>query len=170
MTNDVEEKVVIISMIAAMANNRVIGLDNKMPWHLPAELQLFKRATLGKPIVMGRNTFESIGRPLPGRLNIVLSRRAEYQPAGVVVVATLDEAVTAAGDVEELMIIGGATIYNQCLAAADRLYLTHIDLTTAGDTWFPDYEQYTWREREYEAYPADANNPYAYRFSLLERS
>jgi dihydrofolate reductase len=161
---------VIISMIAAMANNRVIGLDNKMPWHLPAELQLFKRATFGKPIVMGRNTFESIGRPLPGRLNIVLSRQAEYQPAGVTVVATLDDAVTAAGDVEELMIIGGATIYNQCLAAADRLYLTHIDLTTTGDTWFPDYEQYTWRELEHEAYPADANNPYAYQFSLLERS
>ena len=159
----------IISMIAAMANNRVIGLDNKMPWHLPAELQLFKRATLGKPIVMGRNTFESIGRPLPGRLNIVLSRQAEYQPAGVTVVATLDDAITAAGDVEELMIIGGATIYHQCLAAADRLYLTHIDLTTTGDSWFPDYEQYTWRELEHEAYPADASNPYAYRFSLLER-
>ena len=135
----------IISMIAAMANNRVIGLDNKMPWHLPAELQLFKRATLGKPIVMGRNTFESIGRPLPGRLNIVLSRQAEYQPAGVTVVATLDDAIVAAGDVEELMIIGGATIYKQCLAAADRLYLTHIDLTTTGDTWFPDYEQYSWQ-------------------------
>ena len=92
----------IVSMIAALANNRVIGLDNKMPWHLPAELQLFKRATLGKPIVMGRNTFESIGRPLPGRLNIVLSRQTDYQPEGVTVVATLEDAVVAAGDVERL--------------------------------------------------------------------
>jgi dihydrofolate reductase len=160
---------VIVSMIAALANNRVIGLDNKMPWHLPAELQLFKRATLGKPIVMGRNTFESIGRPLPGRLNIVLSRQTDYQPEGVTVVATLAEAVIAAGDVEELMIIGGATIYNQCLAAADRLYLTHIELTTAGDTWFPDYEQYNWQEIKHEHYAADDKNPHDYRFSLLER-
>ncbi len=159
----------IVSMIAALANNRVIGLDNKMPWHLPAELQLFKRATLGKPIVMGRNTFESIGRPLPGRLNIVLSRQTDYKPEGVTVVATLDEAVVAAGDVEELMIIGGATIYNQCLAAADRLYLTHIELTTEGDTWFPDYEQYNWQEIEQESYAADDKNPHDYRFSLLER-
>nr|BAO02851.1 dihydrofolate reductase [Psychromonas kaikoae ATCC BAA-353] len=156
-------------MIAALANNRVIGLDNKMPWHLPAELQLFKRATLGKPIVMGRNTFESIGRPLPGRLNIVLSRQTGYQPEGVTVVATLEDAVIAAGDVEELMIIGGATIYQQCLAAADRLYLTHIELTTAGDTWFPDYEQYNWHEIVHENYSADDKNPYDYHFSLLER-
>jgi len=160
---------VIVSMIAALANNRVIGLDNKMPWHLPAELQLFKRATLGKPIVMGRNTFESIGRPLPGRLNIVLSRQTGYQPEGVTVVATLEDAVIAAGDVEELMIIGGATIYQQCLAAADRLYLTHIELTTAGDTWFPDYEQYNWHEIVHEHYSADDKNPYDYHFSLLER-
>ena len=159
----------IISMIAALANNRVIGLDNKMPWHLPAELQLFKRATLGKPIVMGRNTFESIGRPLPGRLNIVMSRQADYQPEGVTVVATLDEAVTAAGDVEELMIIGGATIYQQCLPMADQLYLTHIDLTTTGDTWFPDYNIYQWQELVSEIYPADEKNPHDYRFSLLAR-
>nr|WP_019442105.1 type 3 dihydrofolate reductase [Moritella marina]BAO02848.1 dihydrofolate reductase [Moritella marina] len=156
-------------MIAALANNRVIGLDNKMPWHLPAELQLFKRATLGKPIVMGRNTFESIGRPLPGRLNIVLSRQRDYVAEGVTVVATLEDAIVAAGDVEELMIIGGATIYSQCLAAADRLYLTHIELTTAGDTWFPDYEQYNWQEIEQEYFVADDNNPHDYRFSLLER-
>ena len=159
----------IISMIAALANDRVIGLNNKMPWHLPAELQLFKRATLGKPIVMGRNTFESIGRPLPGRVNIVLSRQPDYQPAGVTVVATLEDAVLAAGDVPELMIIGGATIYQQCLAATDRLYLTHIDLTTAGDTWFPDYQQFCWQEIESQQYTADDNNPYAYRFSLLQR-
>ena len=159
----------IVSMIAALANNRVIGLDNKMPWHLPAELQLFKRATLGKPIVMGRNTFESIGRPLPGRLNIVLSRQSDYTADGVTVVATLEDAIVAAGDVEELMIIGGATIYNQCLAAADRLYLTHIELTTAGDTWFPDYEQYNWQEIEQEHFAADDKNPHDYRFSLLER-
>lgn len=159
----------IVSMIAAMAKGRVIGLNNKMPWHLPAELQLFKRATLGKPIVMGRNTFESIGRPLPGRLNIVLSRQVDYQPEGVTVVASLEEAKQAAGDVEELMIIGGATIYQQCLTEADRLYLTHIDLEVAGDTWFPDYEQYEWQELEQESYPADENNPHNYRFSLLQR-
>lgn len=156
-------------MIAALAHDRVIGLDNKMPWHLPAELQLFKRATLGKPVVMGRSTFESIGRPLPGRLNIVMSRNAAYQAEGVTVVATLDEAVKAAGDVEELMIIGGATIYQQCLPMANRLYLTHIDLQTKGDTWFPDYTEFTWNEIESESYDADEKNKHSYRFSLLER-
>lgn len=159
----------IVSMIAALAHDRVIGLDNKMPWHLPAELQLFKRATLGKPVVMGRSTFESIGRPLPGRLNIVMSRNAAYQAEGVTVVATLDEAVKAAGDVEELMIIGGATIYQQCLPMANRLYLTHIDLQTKGDTWFPDYTEFTWNEIESESYDADEKNKHSYRFSLLER-
>lgn len=159
----------IVSMIAALAHDRVIGLDNKMPWHLPAELQLFKRATLGKPVVMGRSTFESIGRPLPGRLNIVMSRNAAYQAEGVTVVATLDEAVKAAGDVEELMIIGGATIYQQCLPMANRLYLTHIDLQTKGDTWFPDYTEFAWNEIESESYDADEKNKHSYRFSLLER-
>ncbi len=127
-----------ISMIAAMANDRVIGKDNAMPWHLPADFAWFKQSTLGKPIVMGgRKTFESIGRPLPGRQNIVISRNPNYHAEGVTVVPDIAAAKKAAGDVEELMIIGGGRIYAACLPEADRLYLTFIDLIVEGGYLFP---------------------------------
>ncbi|NRA69497.1 MAG: type 3 dihydrofolate reductase [Gammaproteobacteria bacterium] len=137
-----------IAMIAAMAQDRVIGLDNKMPWHLPEELQYFKAVTMGKPILMGRNTYESIGRPLPGRQNIVISRNETLVIAGVDVVHTIEQAIAIAGDCEELMVIGGAHLYQQMLSQADVLYLTELDLSVAGDAFFPDYTKYDWDKSE----------------------
>jgi len=159
-----------VSMIAAMAEDRIIGLDNKMPWHLPADLQFFKRVTLGKPVIMGRKTYQSIGRPLPGRKNIVLTRDTELVIEGVECVQTLEQAMKLVGDVEEIMIIGGATIYEQFLAQADRLYLTFIDLKTAGDTQFPDYEATAqWQELDREAHQQDEKNAHNYQFVTLDR-
>lgn len=157
-----------ISMVAAMAKDRVIGKDNAMPWHLPADFAWFKKVTMGKPIVMGRKTFESIGRPLPGRQNIVISRNPDFTAEGVTVVSDIAAAQSAAGDVEELMIIGGGSIYEACLPLADRLYLTFIDLTVAGDTCFPAWDN-TWQEVHSESYAADEKNAHAMRFVILER-
>ena len=159
-----------VSMIAAMAEDRVIGLDNKMPWHLPADLKFFKRVTLGKPVIMGRKTYQSIGRPLPGRKNIVLTRDANLEIEGVDCVQTIEQAKQLLGNVDEVMIIGGATIYEQFLSKADRLYLTFIDLKTEGDTQFPDYQQVAqWEEIEREVYLKDEKNTYNCEFVTLER-
>lgn len=159
-----------ISMIAAMAADRVIGLENKMPWHLPADLKFFKRVTLGKPVIMGRKTYQSIGRPLPGRKNIVLTRDASLTIEGVDCVQTLEQATQLLGDIEEVMIIGGATIYQQFLAQADRLYLTFIDLKVKGDTQFPDYQQVAkWNEITRETHLKDEKNAYNCEFVTLER-
>lgn len=159
----------IISMIAAMANERVIGKDNQMPWHLPADFQWFKKCTLGKPIVMGRKTYESIGRPLPGRHNIVLSRDATLAIEGVTCVTSIEEAKLAAGECDELMIIGGGSIYAACLENTERLYLTFIDANIAGDTCFPDWGQ-SWQQTYQDAYLADEKNQYDMQFVILERS
>ncbi|GAJ75662.1 dihydrofolate reductase [Vibrio sp. JCM 18905] len=126
----------IISMIAAMADNRIIGKDNQMPWHLPADFAWFKRCTMGKPVVMGRKTYESIGRPLPGRLNIVISRDETLKIEGVTTVTSIEQALEVAGDVEEVMIIGGGAIYAACLPMANKLYVTHIEAAIDGDTQF----------------------------------
>ncbi|MBB1439052.1 type 3 dihydrofolate reductase [Shewanella sp. SG41-4] len=134
-----------IAMIAAMAKNRVIGRDNKMPWHLPEDLRHFKAMTLSKPIVMGRKTFESIGRPLPGRHNIVISRNSQLSIEGVTCVTTFDEAMTMAGDCDELVVIGGGQLYQQLLPKADVLYLTLIDLDVDGDTVFPEWDDGSWQ-------------------------
>ena len=154
----------LISLIVAMASNRVIGKDNEMPWHLPADLAHFKAKTLGKPIVMGRKTYESIGRPLPGRLNIVMSRNKAYKLEGCEVVSSLEEALKLVHDTEEIMIIGGGYLYEQALPLADRLYLTFIDLEVKGDTLFPDYEKLTLTELSREKYLKDEKNPYNYEF------
>lgn len=159
-----------ISMIAAMANNRVIGLDNKMPWHLPADLAFFKRVTVGKPVLMGRKTYQSIGRPLPGRKNIVLSRDASLVIEGVECVQSIEQAKLLLGDIEELMIIGGATIYEQFLPIAERLYLTFIELKVDGDTQFPDYQKHVqWHEIKRESHLKDEKNVYNYQFVTLDR-
>jgi len=159
-----------ISMIAAMAEDRVIGLDNKMPWHLPADLKFFKRVTLGKPVIMGRKTYYSIGRPLPGRVNIVLSRDKALQIEGVHCVQTVEQALALVQDVDEVMVIGGATIYQQFLPQVSRLYLTFIDLKVIGDTQFPDYQAIAnWQEIECESHLQDEKNKYNYQFVTLER-
>lgn len=157
-------------MIVAHADNRVIGKDNDMPWHLPADLAYFKKTTLGKPVIMGRKTYESIGRPLPGRQNIVISRNADYQAAGVDVVASVDEALAFAKGVEEIMVIGGGAIYEHCLPAADRLYITHIDANVDGDTQFPVYDtENDWQKVSSEHRPADDKNAYDLDFCVYNR-
>ena len=158
----------IISMVAAMANDRIIGKDNQMPWHLPADFAWFKRCTMGKPVVMGRKTYESIGRPLPGRQNIVISRDDSLTIDGVTTVTSIDAALVAAGDVEEVMIIGGGTIYSACLPKANKLYVTYIDAEVDGDTQFPQWGS-EFKETYSEAYSADEKNAYNMRFVVLEK-
>ncbi|MEF1289023.1 type 3 dihydrofolate reductase [Vibrio sp. M260118] len=157
----------IISMVAAMAQNRIIGKDNQMPWHLPADFAWFKRCTMGKPVVMGRKTYDSIGRPLPGRQNIVISRDASLVIDGVTTVTSIDDALQAAGDVEEVMIIGGGTIYQACLPRATKLYVTYIDAEIDGDTQFPAWSE-EFKETYSETYSADEKNAYDMRFVVLE--
>ena len=157
-------------MIVAMAHDRVIGLDNQMPWHLPADLQHFKKNTLGKPVIMGRKTYDSIGRALPRRLNIVVSRDVNLAIAGVTCVTSVEDAIHAAEGVEEVMIIGGATIYEHFLTVTNRLYLTFIDLETKGDTYFPDYlAQADWKQVDSELYAADEKNAHNLEFVTLDR-
>ena len=159
----------IVSMIAAMAKDRVIGLNGSMPWHLPADLAHFKRSTMGCPVIMGRKTYDSIGRPLPGRENIVLSRSSSLQIEGCVVVSTLESALTKLSDSSEVFIIGGQQLYQQAFPLADRLYLTHIDAEFEGDTFFPDYSEIQWDQSSIEIHLADPKNVWPYRFEILER-
>ena len=157
-------------MIAAMAKNRVIGQDNNMPWHLPADLQHFKAVTMNKPVIMGRKTFESIGRPLPGRRNIVISRNTDYTAAGIDVVTSPEAAISLVCESDEVMVIGGGNVYQQFLKSADTLYLTFIDLDVAGDTQFPDYEQSAnWQVVEELYNQPDDNNIYGYKFVTLDK-
>lgn len=153
-----------ISLIVAMAKNRIIGKDNQMPWHLPADLGHFKTVTLGKPIIMGRKTYESIGRPLPGRKNIVMSRDKDYKLEGCETVTSLEEAIKLVEDVEEIMIIGGGFLYTECIPQADKLYLTFIDLDVEGDTQFPQFEHLSLTELKREKHYKDEKNPYNYEF------
>jgi len=158
----------IISLIAALATDRVIGMENAMPWHLPGDLAWFKRNTLNKPVIMGRKTFESIGRPLPGRLNIVISSKpGEHE--GVTWATSVDAALAAAGGVEEVMVMGGGRVYEQFLPMANRLYLTHIDAEVEGDTHFPDYEPDDWESTFSEFHDADEQNSHGYCFEILDR-
>ena len=161
-------------MVAA-AENGVIGRNNSLPWHLPEDLRYFKRVTMGKPIVMGRKTFESIGRPLPGRTNIVISRNAEFSASGVRVVASLDEAMILAGNVahtdgaEEVVVIGGAEIYQLAMSRADRLYITEVHASVEGDAMLPPVHWPDWREVSRERHVASAGNPFDYSFVVYER-
>lgn len=159
----------IISLIAAIDRNRAIGKDGAMPWHLPADLKFFKRATMGKPVIMGRRTYDAIGRPLPGRLNIVVTRDPAWRADGVYVAHSLEDAMRAAAEYEEVMIIGGAGLYTQTLPEADRLYLTEIEGEFEADTYFPEFDRAEWREIASERREADDKNPYACRFVTLER-
>lgn len=164
-----------LSIIVAQAQNRVIGINNNLPWHLPEDLRYFKQVTMGKPIIMGRKTYESIGRPLPGRTNIVVSRDAEYQPDNVKVVNSLEaardlaESVCTVNGCDEAMVIGGAQIYEQALALADRLYLTQVHADVNGDAWFPVFHPGDWAEIGRQDFSADGPNPYDYSFIVLKR-
>jgi len=158
----------VITLIVAAADNGVIGRDNALPWHLPDDLKRFKRLTLGKPIVMGRKTFESIGRALPGRQNIVVTRDANYHREGVTVVHGIDEAVRAAGDAAELMVIGGAELFRMFLPRATRIHLTRVHTNVAGDVVWPTLDD-TWRVVDSEAHAADERHASSMTFEVWEK-
>ena len=158
----------ILSLIWAMDENRLIGRDNQLPWRLSADLQWFRKQTMGKPVLMGRKTYESIGKPLPGRQNIIITRQ-DIVIEGCTVVHSLKEARASATDAEEIMVIGGAEIYTRLLAEADRLYITQIHDTFEGDTWFPEFDLSGWQEIHCEAHQPDEKNLYAYSFKILQR-
>ncbi|MBK6598710.1 MAG: dihydrofolate reductase [Proteobacteria bacterium] len=158
-----------IVVVVAAAENNVIGRDNALPWHLPDDLKHFKQLTLGKPIVMGRHTYESIGRPLPGRLNIVVSRTAGFAPPGVTVVGSFDAALDAAGAAPEVAIIGGAALYRAALPRADAIHLTRVHAQPAGDTvMLPIVDQF-WVETAAEYHAPDERHEYGFTFITLQR-
>lgn len=159
----------MISLIVAASTNNVIGADGDLPWRLPDDLRRFKRLTMGKPIVMGRRTWESLGRPLPGRRNIVLTRQAGFTADGCDSVASPAAALSAAGDAEEIMIIGGSQVYELFLPKATRLYLTRVHAVVDGDTFFPAIDEGCWRLIDSEVRPADASNEIACEFNTYER-
>ena len=169
------KKTLPLSLIAALGENRVIGVDNSMPWHLPADFKYFKATTLGKPIIMGRKTWDSLGRPLPGRLNLVVSRQTGLQLEGAEVFPSLEDAVARAQawaleqGVSEVMLIGGAQLYTQGLADADRLYLTRVGLSPEGDAWFPEFDQSQWTLVSNEPHAAEDGKP-AFSFEVWERA
>ena len=152
-----------------MARNRVIGRNNHLPWHLPAELAHFKRVTMGHPVVMGRRTYESIGKPLPGRLNIVVTRNRDFRAPGCTVVASLDAAWKAAGDAKEVCVIGGTSLFGATLPVADRIHLTEVEADVPGDTHFPVFDRGEWVEWEVARHGADERHAHPFRILLLER-
>ena len=159
----------LVSIIAAMDRNRLIGSNNQLPWYLPADLAHFKQVTMGKPIIMGRKTYESIGRPLPGRTNIVLTRSADFRAEGVLTANSLEQALDYVSEEDEVMIIGGSTIYELALPRADRLYLTYVERASEGDAWFPEFDIERWRVVASEQHRADEKNSSDYRFVSYER-
>jgi dihydrofolate reductase len=159
-----------LSLIWAMDKKRLIGNDNALPWKLPADMQWFRRQTMDKPILMGRKTFDSIGKPLPGRTNIILTRQQGLAIEGCVVAHSLHEAMAAVSDAEEIMVIGGSEIYALLLPDADRLYCTLIDAEFEGDAWFPEFDMSDWTLKLMEPHEADENNAYPYRFVIYERN
>jgi dihydrofolate reductase len=160
-----------LSIIAAMSENGVIGREGRLPWHLAADLKRFKQLTMGHAVIMGRKTWESIGRPLPGRRMVVITRQPNYQPDGVQVVPSLDDALAiaeSAGD-EEAFIIGGAEIYRLALPRAERLHVTLIHATIDGDTAFPPIDWSMWQQTASEPHRADDKNDFPYSFQIFER-
>ncbi len=158
-----------IVLVAAVAENGVIGRDGALPWHLPADLAHFKRVTWGHPILMGRRTFAVIGRALPGRRNIVLTSNPNFAAPGVETAASLKQALSLAGDVPQIMVIGGAELYRAALPLARRIYLTRVHARIEGDAFFPDFAAAQWRRIECKIRPTDKAHPYALSFIELER-
>ncbi|OIU71316.1 dihydrofolate reductase [Rossellomorea aquimaris] len=160
----------MISFIVAMDSKSAIGKNNELPWHLPADLAFFKKTTMGKPIIMGRKTFESIGRPLPGRENIVITRDKDFVAEGCNVIHDLKKITQlGAGQEEEIFVIGGAEIFNEMLPYADRLYVTKIEEEFDGDTFFPPFDKEEWELKSKEKGPKDDKNPYDYYFMTYDR-
>ncbi|HWJ04585.1 MAG TPA: dihydrofolate reductase [Steroidobacteraceae bacterium] len=159
----------VVSIVVALDERNAIGHAGTLPWRLPEDLKRFKTLTFGKPIVMGRRTWDSIGKPLPGRHNIVVTRQRGLELPGATVVASLDEALRAAGDVPEVCIIGGAEIYRLALPLTDVLHVTRVHATVAADTWFPQLDPAAWTEVACERRPADERHAHAYDFVELHR-
>jgi dihydrofolate reductase len=158
-----------VSLVVAASTNNVIGSDGGLPWHLPDDLRHFKRLTTGNPIVMGRKTFESIGRPLPDRRNIVMTRDPDYMARGCDVVSSVREALDIEADADEVMIIGGGQVYRDFLPHADRIYLTRVQADVEGDTYFPDIDEAGWRLVSSEPHAADEKHAYAFDVMVYER-
>jgi len=159
-----------ISFVVAFDRNRVIGKEGRLPWRLPDDMRRVRALTVGKPLIMGRRTYESIGRPLPDRVNIVLTRDAGFHADGIRVAHSPEEALALAGDAPEVIVFGGADVFARFLPMTDRIYLTEVDAEVeGGDTYFPSFEPASWRVVESVAHPADERHPYAFRFLTLDR-
>jgi dihydrofolate reductase len=161
-----------IAYVVAMDNNRLIGRNNALPWRLPDDMRWFRDQTMGKPCIMGRKTYDSLPerfRPLPGRLNIVVTRNVDYDAPGAVVAHSVDDALRAAGDAEEVIIVGGADLFRRLMPVVDRLYLTEVDDAAEGDVYFPAYDRAEWRERYRQAHPADDRHALAFIWLILDR-
>ncbi len=158
-----------ISVIAALAKNRVIGIENRLPWRLPEDLAHFKALTFNHPILMGRKTFESLGRPLPGRTNIVITRNPGYRKDGCLVAASIPAAIALCEDADEIFFIGGAELYAQAIPLADRLYLTEVDIEAEGDAWFPEYDRSAFREVSRETRTGEKGDALRFGFVVYER-
>lgn len=165
-----------VAIIVAMAQNNVIGKDNQLPWRIPADLKYFKSMTMGKPMIMGRKTFESIGKPLPGRTTIVVTKNKQFSFPGVLVAYSVDEALRQACEVAtdsgvgEVMVVGGAQLYAECLPLADRLYITEIKAVVDGDAYFPSLTPDVWYQEERDDFPKDERNEHPYSFAVYSRS
>jgi dihydrofolate reductase len=162
-----------ISIIAALADNNVIGRNNALPWHLPADLKRLKQTTMGHHVIMGRKTFDSVGKPLPGRVNVVVTHNVDFTPDGVAIARSVEEAISkaeAAGD-DEIFILGGAEIFRQSIHRANRMYLTRVHTEPEGDTFFPEFDDVNeWKLVDAEHFEADEKNRYPYSFLTYERS
>jgi len=157
------------SLVVAVAENGVIGRDNQLPWKLPDDMAYFKKVTMGHPVVMGRRTWQSIGKPLPGRENIVVTHDRGFEAPGCRVVHSLDEAWKAAGDADEVSVIGGTTLFEETLPIADRIHLTEVQAAVPGDTFLPPFDRGEWRETEVQRHAADARHAYPFRIVVLDR-
>jgi dihydrofolate reductase len=175
-TNLNDQKTMSLALIVAASENNVIGRDNQLPWYLPGDLAYFKAITMAKPVIMGRKTYESIGKPLPGRDNIVITRNSDYPAEGIHVVASLQAAIDLAESLvlvnggEEIMIIGGAQIYKQALPMAARVYLTRVHRHVEGDAWFPELDPSQWQEIAREDIAAEEPNPYDFSYLVMDRT
>ncbi|MFM1897561.1 MAG: hypothetical protein RLZZ385_2635 [Pseudomonadota bacterium] len=164
-----------LSLICALSENGVIGRNNALPWHLSEDLKYFKRTTMGKCIIMGRKTYESIGRPLPGRTNIIVTRKRDYEVENARVVDSLAEAIELAENIafidgsEEAFVIGGAELYKLALPVVDRMHLTLVHADVEGDAWFPEFDADDWEEVSRDDYPASETNPYPYSICVFDR-
>lgn len=158
-----------ISIIVAMGNNRAIGKDNRLLWHLPADLKYFKNTTMGKPVLMGRKTFESVGKPLPGRKNIIISGRKDFRAPGCVTAGTIEEAIEKSKPAEEIFIAGGGEIYSQSMSLTNKLYITKVSYSPEADTFFPEIDPEMWKLIKCTDHRADEKNSYDMKFMVYER-